>query len=183
LQGVGGVVPLARSFLLTFLARLPLTLLPMFSFSMQTVGLDDNWQLVRSRFTVRWRNITRNIKLELCLSLSTIPHTFFFLQCGSYGPDKTTYHDVNGNPVVNTARFPDLKNMTDYAHSLGLKAGWYGVSGLFGVTLLASTPLLLLSLPPTPTPMHHSEQLHLLRPWQRQEVLRGGCKRAHAVRL
>jgi len=36
------------------------------------------------------------------------------------------YHDSDGNPVVNLKRFPDMKNMTDYAHSLGLKAGWYG---------------------------------------------------------
>lgn len=46
-------------------------------------------------------------------------------ECGSYGPENYTYHDVNGSPVVNTARFPSLKNMTDYAHSLGLSAGFY----------------------------------------------------------
>ena len=44
--------------------------------------------------------------------------------CGAYGPNKNTYHDVNGNPVVNTKRFPSMSNMTAYAHSLGLKAGW-----------------------------------------------------------
>ena len=43
--------------------------------------------------------------------------------CGSYGPLQYTYHDVNGSPVVNTQVFPDMKNMTDYAHSLGLRAG------------------------------------------------------------
>lgn len=46
-------------------------------------------------------------------------------ECGSYGPNKYTYHDANGNPVVNTARFPNLKNMTAHAHTLGLKAGFY----------------------------------------------------------
>lgn len=46
--------------------------------------------------------------------------------CGSYGPNHNTYHDVDGSPVVNLARFPNMKNMTDYAHSLGLGAGWYG---------------------------------------------------------
>lgn len=45
--------------------------------------------------------------------------------CGKYGPNGYTYHDANGVPQVNAARFPDMKNMTDYAHSLGLKAGWY----------------------------------------------------------
>jgi len=36
------------------------------------------------------------------------------------------YHDADGNPVVNTEVFPDMKAMTDHAHSLGLTAGWYG---------------------------------------------------------
>jgi hypothetical protein len=46
--------------------------------------------------------------------------------CGSYGPNGDTYHDVNGDPVINTSSFPDFKAMTDYAHSLGETAGWYG---------------------------------------------------------
>lgn len=36
------------------------------------------------------------------------------------------YHDVDGNPLVNTKSFPDLKKMTDHAHSLNLTSGWYG---------------------------------------------------------
>eukprot|EP00581_Thalassiosira_minuscula_P006110 CAMPEP_0183741440 /NCGR_PEP_ID=MMETSP0737-20130205/62141_1 /TAXON_ID=385413 /ORGANISM="Thalassiosira miniscula, Strain CCMP1093" /LENGTH=438 /DNA_ID=CAMNT_0025976767 /DNA_START=26 /DNA_END=1339 /DNA_ORIENTATION=+ len=36
------------------------------------------------------------------------------------------YHDVNGYPIVNTSSFPDLRIMVDTAHSLGLKAGFYG---------------------------------------------------------
>lgn len=42
------------------------------------------------------------------------------------GADGNHYHDADGNPVVNLDRFPDMKKMTDYAHSLGLTAGWYG---------------------------------------------------------
>ena len=49
-------------------------------------------------------------------------------ECGSYGPNKYTFHDATGAPVINTNRFPNMKTMTDYAHSLGLTAGWYGVS-------------------------------------------------------
>jgi hypothetical protein len=45
-------------------------------------------------------------------------------KCGAYGPNKYTYHDANGNPVVDTAKFPDFKRMTDLAHSLNLTAGW-----------------------------------------------------------
>jgi alpha-galactosidase len=36
------------------------------------------------------------------------------------------YHDAEGNPIVNTQRFPDMKAMTDFAHNLNLTAGWYG---------------------------------------------------------
>ena len=36
------------------------------------------------------------------------------------------HYDENGNPVVNIERFPDMKKMTDYAHSLDITAGWYG---------------------------------------------------------
>ncbi|KAL3928690.1 MAG: hypothetical protein SGBAC_012541, partial [Bacillariaceae sp.] len=35
------------------------------------------------------------------------------------------YHDAAGNPLINYDRFPSMKNMTDYAKSLGLTAGWY----------------------------------------------------------
>ena len=47
-------------------------------------------------------------------------------QCGSYGPDKYTFHSAEGRPVVNQKRFWDFQNMTNYAHSLNLTAGWYG---------------------------------------------------------
>jgi len=36
------------------------------------------------------------------------------------------YHDSDGNPIVNLDKFADMKAMTDHAHGLGLKAGWYG---------------------------------------------------------
>lgn len=38
----------------------------------------------------------------------------------------TSFHDVDGNPIVNLDLFPDFNKMTDHAHSLGLTAGWYG---------------------------------------------------------
>ena len=47
-------------------------------------------------------------------------------KCGHYGLKRYTYHDVDGNPLVNPDRFPSMKNMTAYAHSLGLTSGWYG---------------------------------------------------------
>jgi alpha-galactosidase len=47
-------------------------------------------------------------------------------QCCAYGADTFTYHTEEGAPVVNTALFPDMLAMTNYAHALGLTAGWYG---------------------------------------------------------
>lgn len=47
-------------------------------------------------------------------------------RCGKYGAEEYTYHDEDGNPIVNTDTFPSLKNMTSKAHSLGLTAGFYG---------------------------------------------------------
>jgi alpha-galactosidase len=43
--------------------------------------------------------------------------------CGA-GVNKS-FHDAEGRPIINLKKFPDMKKMTDYAHSLGLTAGWY----------------------------------------------------------
>ncbi len=44
--------------------------------------------------------------------------------CGSNSPKKYTYHAENGKPIVDETLFPNFKEMTDYAHSLGLTAGY-----------------------------------------------------------
>lgn len=46
-------------------------------------------------------------------------------KCGSYGPNKNSYHEETGQPVVDKSVFPDMKQMTDHAHGLGITAGWY----------------------------------------------------------
>lgn len=45
--------------------------------------------------------------------------------CGSYGPENYTYHDTDGNPVVDTSRFPNMSALPATAHALGLTAGFY----------------------------------------------------------
>jgi len=40
--------------------------------------------------------------------------------------DHYHYHDESGIPIINRNRFPNMLQMTDHAHSLGLTAGWYG---------------------------------------------------------
>ena len=40
-------------------------------------------------------------------------------QCGEYGPEKAlTWHSEDGTPMVNTQLFPDMKAMTDHAHTV-----------------------------------------------------------------
>ena len=45
-------------------------------------------------------------------------------KCGSYGPANYTYHDADGNPVVDTSRFPNMSVLPATAHSLHLTAGF-----------------------------------------------------------
>ena len=49
-----------------------------------------------------------------------------WMKCGDYGPEKYRYHSALGDPVIDGRKFPDLRSLTDLAHSLGLTAGWYG---------------------------------------------------------
>ena len=73
------------------------------------------------------------------------------MQLYSYGPQKWTYHNADGAPVINTAKFPDMVcslstlhlyiicfdplfasvvmqlEMTNFGHSLNLTVGWYGL--------------------------------------------------------
>ena len=60
-------------------------------------------------------------------------------KCGKYGADGLTYHDEEGNPIINTDTFPNMKDMTDHAHGLGLTAGWYGGS----LVVCIDTPIAL----------------------------------------
>lgn len=46
--------------------------------------------------------------------------------CGSYGSNSYTYHDENGVPAIDYAKFPNFSELTKHAHGLGLTAGWYG---------------------------------------------------------
>jgi alpha-galactosidase len=45
--------------------------------------------------------------------------------CGDPGVGPMAWHDAAGVPVVNLARFPDMKGMIDKGHTMGLKVGIY----------------------------------------------------------
>ena len=36
-----------------------------------------------------------------------------------------SFHDKDGNPLVNVKAFPNMTAMNDYAHHKGVKSGWY----------------------------------------------------------
>jgi len=44
--------------------------------------------------------------------------------CNS-GPGGKGFHDANGNPIIDTSKFPDMKKMTTHAHTNGLLPEWY----------------------------------------------------------
>jgi len=44
--------------------------------------------------------------------------------CNS-GPNGKGFHDADGNPIVDTSKFPDMKAMNDKAHKNGLLPEWY----------------------------------------------------------
>lgn len=58
------------------------------------VGLDDFWQecgrCVFSRVCIKFRRDSLAVP------------------CVSYGPDKYTYHNAEGTPVINFGKFPDM---------------------------------------------------------------------------
>ena len=39
--------------------------------------------------------------------------------------NKYFHDDIDGTPMVNLQRFPDMKRMTDYGHARGMRMGWY----------------------------------------------------------
>eukprot|EP01052_Picozoa_sp_SAG31_P015317 SAG31_NODE_981_length_10558_cov_2.972273_8_plen_126_part_00 len=43
----------------------------------------------------------------------------------SAGGVQGSFHDASGYPIVNGTKFPSMKRLTGFAHSLGLKMGWY----------------------------------------------------------
>ena len=91
-------------------------------------GDNVNQPLIESQMdglVSRTRKVNGEFKSLLDLGYNDIGLDDAWQLCGHYGPNKYTYHDELGNPIVDTNVFPDFNKMTDYAHSLGLTAGWY----------------------------------------------------------
>lgn len=92
-------------------------------------GFNVNQELIMSQMdgiTSRARTVNGNPTSLSDLGYKDVGLDDNWQACGSYGPNKYTYHDATGRPVVNQERFPDFIAMTTYAHQKNLTAGWYG---------------------------------------------------------
>jgi hypothetical protein len=58
-----------------------------------------------------------------CPTVSSAASSVALLGCGQ--GVNGTQHYADGTPVINTARFPDMKALVDYGHSRGVRMGWY----------------------------------------------------------
>ena len=47
----------------------------------------------------------------------------YYQACGTGA--NGSFHNASGYPMINHTKFPDMRAMTDHAHSIGLKMGWY----------------------------------------------------------
>ena len=45
-------------------------------------------------------------------------------KCGSLVGQRS-FHDADGNPLIDTSKFPDMSAMTAHGHALGFEVGWY----------------------------------------------------------
>ena len=50
-------------------------------------------------------------------------------KCGTLNGQRA-FHDADGNPLIDTQKFPSLSAMTAHGHSLGLRVGWYHLCGI-----------------------------------------------------
>ena len=92
-------------------------------------GSDVNQELIESIFDgmVDKSREVDGVPTSLCdLGYCDVGLDDNWQKCGSYGESNYTFHTEDGFPVVNEELFPDMKAMTDKAHSMGLTAGWYG---------------------------------------------------------
>jgi len=75
-------------------------------------------------------NVKRNIDGEMKslhdLGYKTIGLDDGWQECTGWNAGKPRFHNPKtGAPLINKERFPDMHGMVKYAHSLGVKMGWY----------------------------------------------------------
>ena len=50
------------------------------------------------------------------------PAADYYQECKSGA--QGSFHNASGYPLIDHTKFPDMRAMTDHAHSIGLKMGW-----------------------------------------------------------
>ena len=80
------------------------------------VGIDAGF--IESQFISLFAIIRKTIRN---LKLYESPYIGWNLCTGPHG----SWHDETGHFIIDKTRFPDMKAMTDHAHSLGIKMDFY----------------------------------------------------------
>lgn len=91
-------------------------------------GADVNQGLIEGIMDgmVSWTRTVDGVPTSLCdLGYCDVGLDDNWQKCGA-GAEGYHYHDADGRPIMNLARFPNMTAMTEKAHILGLTAGWYG---------------------------------------------------------
>jgi len=80
----------------------------------------------------RSRTVNGEKKSLLDLGYNSIGLDDNWQECGA--GVNGSFHDKDGNPIINKDRFPDMKAMNDYAHTKGAQTGWYMNNCICGET-------------------------------------------------
>ena len=63
----------------------------------------------------------------------------YYQACGTGA--NGSFHNASGYPLIDPEKFPDMKAMTDHAHSIGLKMGWCECRSLPACSAQQALPL------------------------------------------
>ena len=70
-----------------------------------------------------WTTSRSGVWTPACTSSNQMCPLISWQKCGA--GINHSFHDANGRPLINTAKFPSMKSLCDYGHTRGVKLGWY----------------------------------------------------------
>jgi alpha-galactosidase len=76
------------------------------------------------KMAARTRNVDGKPASLLDLGYNHVGLDDGWQKCGSLDGQRS-FHDADGNPVIDLEKFPNMTAMTSHGHALGLQVGWY----------------------------------------------------------
>eukprot|EP00729_Bicosta_minor_P007317 gene7317-8221_t len=76
------------------------------------------------RMTARTRKVNGKLKSLLDLGYNHVGLDDNWQKCGQLNGQRS-FHDADGNPIIDTTKFPNMSAMTAHGHNVGLRVGWY----------------------------------------------------------